>query len=146
MKVDKNKKYRTKDDHEVRIYADDGGGEYPIHGAILVNGKWFSSSWHADGRILEDINTQTDLVEVTEHQDLIEEVKRRYKDGQTLISPMSGEKFIFKLEAVTYSGIDLYDSVTGLMISYKGGWAEIVTDKPNTVEERLSAIESKLGL
>lgn len=36
--IDKNKKYRTRDGKEVRIYCTDGRGLYPIHGAILIKG------------------------------------------------------------------------------------------------------------
>jgi predicted DNA-binding protein with PD1-like motif len=35
--IDINKKYRTRDGHEVRIYATDGMGLYPVHGAISVS-------------------------------------------------------------------------------------------------------------
>ena len=32
--IDMKKKYRTKDGREVRIYATDGVGHYPVHGAV----------------------------------------------------------------------------------------------------------------
>jgi hypothetical protein len=31
--ISMDKQYRTRDGREVRIYAVDGGGKYPIHGA-----------------------------------------------------------------------------------------------------------------
>ena len=31
--IDKNKQYRTRDGREVRIYATDGYGHYPVHDA-----------------------------------------------------------------------------------------------------------------
>lgn len=47
--IDINKKYRTRDGHEIRIYAMDGGLA-PVHGAIKVSGGWLQHSWHLDGR------------------------------------------------------------------------------------------------
>ena len=38
------------DGTEARIYATDGGGEYPIHGAILVDGSWEVETWTELGR------------------------------------------------------------------------------------------------
>lgn len=46
--IDINKKYRTRDGREVRIYATDGH-EYPIHGAVMDRG-WCVHYWDADGR------------------------------------------------------------------------------------------------
>jgi len=41
-----NKKYTTRDGREVRIYATDGVGLYPIHGAFLnFNGSTDDKSW-----------------------------------------------------------------------------------------------------
>lgn len=48
-KIDINKKYRTREGYEVRIYAVDGGGDYPVHGAIRTGDKWESKSWKSDG-------------------------------------------------------------------------------------------------
>ena len=46
--IDINKKYRTHDGREVRIYAMDGGGNYPIHGAVMEDG-WKQYRWLPDG-------------------------------------------------------------------------------------------------
>ena len=43
ISLDKN--YRTKDGKEVRIYAIDGGGDFPVHGAVYVNCSWISETW-----------------------------------------------------------------------------------------------------
>jgi len=40
---------KTEDGKEVRIYAVDGMGYYPIHGAIKLGGGWSSDSWTVDG-------------------------------------------------------------------------------------------------
>ena len=34
--IDKNKKYKTRGGHEVKIYATNTGGTYSVHGAILA--------------------------------------------------------------------------------------------------------------
>jgi hypothetical protein len=51
MTIDINKKYTTGVGHEVRIYAIDGGGYWPIHGAMKSNDDlgWLSASWEKDG-------------------------------------------------------------------------------------------------
>lgn len=45
-------KDKTRGGHEVRIYATDAGGDYPIHGAVFVNGSWCVNSWTAQGENL----------------------------------------------------------------------------------------------
>ena len=61
--IDINKKYRTRDGREVRIYAVDGGGMHPVHGSVLMNNGWHSAAWEADGRITFH-NQPVDLIEV----------------------------------------------------------------------------------
>lgn len=41
--------YETRDGGTARIYATDGGGVYPIHGAVYGDGIWLSASWTASG-------------------------------------------------------------------------------------------------
>ena len=59
--IDKNKQYRTRDGREVRIYATDGGGHKPIHGAIREGENWVAYTWLYDGVAALDCNT---LIEV----------------------------------------------------------------------------------
>ena len=47
--IDINKKYRTRDGKEVRIYAVDGNGPYPIHGAIKTEHGLSVACWDDDG-------------------------------------------------------------------------------------------------
>ena len=47
--IDLNKKYRTKDGCEVRIYAIDGTETTSVHGAIKGENGWFVTTWRADG-------------------------------------------------------------------------------------------------
>lgn len=61
--IDKNKKYRTRDGREVRIYATDGENEWPVHGAVWNEDGWHPVAWMRDGRWSHQ-NTLTDLIEV----------------------------------------------------------------------------------
>ena len=63
--IDPNKKYRTRDGREVRIYATGLGGLYPVHGAINIRGDdWIVTSWMRNGSSFSDITADADLVEV----------------------------------------------------------------------------------
>jgi hypothetical protein len=42
--------YETECGFKVRIYATDGAGKYPIHGAFCKHGEWRSQDWTEDGR------------------------------------------------------------------------------------------------
>jgi hypothetical protein len=63
--IDINKKYRTRDGHEVRIYATDGG-KYRVHGAVKYPAcGWISRSWTEEGKFLKFVACESyDLVEV----------------------------------------------------------------------------------
>jgi hypothetical protein len=44
--ISKDKQYRTRNGLEVRIYATDSGGDYPVHGAVKnESGKWKPIRW-----------------------------------------------------------------------------------------------------
>lgn len=49
--ISKDKQYQTKSGKPVRIYATDGGGEYPVHGAIYDEntGTWSVEHWRING-------------------------------------------------------------------------------------------------
>lgn len=61
--IDKSKQYRTRDGREVRIYAVDGGGDWPVHGAYVDGDTWRIRSWTADGCIYNQ-KTDADLIEM----------------------------------------------------------------------------------
>lgn len=69
--IDINKKYKTRDGREVRIYATDGSGGFSVHGAIKRDDGWGSPLvWAKDGRFNLDVDEQPmDLVEVSEWDD-----------------------------------------------------------------------------
>ena len=63
--IDINKKYRTRDGREVRIYATDGGqcGTL-IHGAVFDNAFWGSLVWNSDGSKYSWREDSLDLIKV----------------------------------------------------------------------------------
>ena len=62
MTISMDKQYRTRDGREVRIYAVDGCGDYPIHGAIKKEVGWDVRVWPVTG--LHDSHKNIDLIEV----------------------------------------------------------------------------------
>ena len=66
-KIEMGLVYRTRDGREVRIYATDGGGIYPIHGAVRCDDEWTTESWAVDGkwdRLNRSAGDNNDLIEV----------------------------------------------------------------------------------
>lgn len=63
MKIEVGKLYRTRSGRKVRIYATDGGGETPIHGAIYYPelNQWNANLWGQSGSDSEGI-TNFDIV------------------------------------------------------------------------------------
>ena len=69
-KIDINKKYKTRSGLPVRIYAVDGGGEYPVHGAVYnaEYDKWDIETWRIDLRCGKDNESEPyGLVVVSEY-------------------------------------------------------------------------------
>ena len=62
MTISMDKQYRTRCGFEVRIYAVDSGGLYPIHGAYLFDGVWVACTWEKEGGCLG--SSPLDLIEV----------------------------------------------------------------------------------
>lgn len=60
--ISKDKQYQTKCGYEVRIYATDAGGYYPIHGAYFFDGQWVQCQWSKSGG--HSYNPDLNLVEV----------------------------------------------------------------------------------
>ena len=69
--IDINKKYRTRDGREVRIYATDGGGPQPVHGAISGLNFWSTANWSKNGSYT--------VVYGQEHDNALIEVRPRHK-------------------------------------------------------------------
>ena len=65
MMIDINKKYRTRDGREVRIYATDGTDDQSIHGAVKDGNGWTIAAWYSDGvHARSNRNGPRDLIEV----------------------------------------------------------------------------------
>jgi len=48
--IELGKQYKTRNGREVRIYAVDGGGRFPVHGATKQNdGTWRQEEWTLTG-------------------------------------------------------------------------------------------------
>jgi hypothetical protein len=65
--IDKNKTYKTRRGHAVRIYATDGEEDYPVHGAIylLEKDKWRCITWTDAGHFIsKSAEHDRDLIEV----------------------------------------------------------------------------------
>ena len=56
------------DGREVRIYAQDAGGEYPIHGAIKDGKEWSMATWTRGGYYYS--------YKIPSHLDLVRKEKR----------------------------------------------------------------------
>ena len=63
MKIELGKEYETRAGREVRIYALEDEGDYPVHGAVFEEGVWHGHSWGADGRWLSFSPDRLDLIE-----------------------------------------------------------------------------------
>jgi len=63
--ISKDKQYRTRDGREVRIYATDAGGYWPVHGAIQLpcSGGWLPMSWDNDGNAF-NAGARDNIIEV----------------------------------------------------------------------------------
>lgn len=69
MKISMDKEYTTRDGVPVRIYAIDGHGTYPVHGAIRAfdTETWSVQTWTTEGKVHNG--------EKEDSQDLIEKPK-----------------------------------------------------------------------
>ena len=75
--IDFKKPVKTRDGRKVRIYCEDGGGLYPIHGAWWNENKeeWNRDSWMANGTFIDGDSTNvTDLVQVDDRKPFRREV------------------------------------------------------------------------
>ena len=96
--ISMDKKYRTRDGREVRIYATDGGcpgGEpRPVHGAFKDKEKWALCSWGKDG--VQGCSEG--------HYDLVEVKPRIQRTMWINVFPHTTATFSHKLDADAYAG------------------------------------------
>jgi hypothetical protein len=63
MRIEEGKFYRSRDGHKARIYSVEGGGQFPIHGALLETAGWVGHVWQNDGTFLRvEGSSRFDLV------------------------------------------------------------------------------------
>ena len=65
--IHKDKRYKTRDGRPVRIYATDGWGTFPVHGAMATRGegdRWLSRCWRENGSATVKGESVNDLIEV----------------------------------------------------------------------------------
>jgi hypothetical protein len=100
--ISMDKKYRTRDGREVRIYATDGAECLSVHGAIKwVTGKgwkpdiagWRPCSWNKNGKAIDGEEFSCDLIEVKPR------IKRAmwvnvYPDWQTIYLDKKGANYL----------------------------------------------------
>lgn len=130
MKIDINKKYKTKDGREVRIYSANAGGTYPVHGAVLDEyseyDDWVLYSWTINGQYSSGFkHDRHDLVEVVE-----------LDAGQVWIHKNSG---IPHVAMKSGSFINMFSLNSGLYgLSHSG---EIYTFAAHSVEEYYKGVD-----
>jgi hypothetical protein len=94
--ISKDKTYKTRDGHEVRIYATDGIGHQCVHGAYRdIDGAWCMWLWSEDGKasILDTGMTGRDLIEVKPR------IKRTvwlnvFRNGEVVSTPEPPDHYI----------------------------------------------------
>jgi len=84
--IDINKKYRTRDGREVRIYATDGDGDPLTHGAIKDYYRWSAAVWKNDGKWLWSASS---FGEPSQSLDLIEVPPRHKRTVWVTVYPMN---------------------------------------------------------
>jgi hypothetical protein len=82
MAIDISRVKRTRGGAEVRIYATDGEGLYPIHGAFFNGDWWVMQTWTSDGVVRCGPESDYDLVEEPRTMELDLWVNV-YRDGTT---------------------------------------------------------------
>jgi len=61
-KIEVGKSYKTRNGKQVRIYAIDGSGGQPVHGAISSEGEWSCYTWDVQGQFLEGETCLLDVI------------------------------------------------------------------------------------
>ena len=92
--IDINKKYRTRGGQEVRIYATDGTGSHPVHGAVKISIGWISCCWMQEGFHMVNGGSY----------DLIEVKPRIQRTVWLNVFPKTIATYFHRLDADTYAG------------------------------------------
>ena len=76
MVISKSKLYTTRAGSPVRLYALDGGGEYPVHGAYFETQEqiWHPMAWRVDGLFVHPAHPRSiDLIDPEDAQRPVQE-------------------------------------------------------------------------
>ena len=139
-KISKDKQYKTRGDREVRIYATDCGGIYPVHGAIKGEHEWVPNKWSGDGKF-ELHDHKYDLIEVKPKMKFERWALVERNGGYSLwldkpSNASSVDAFAItriSFEAEEGEGLDAIDSISN---------ADLIEVKPRKKIERWIAIDS----
>ena len=84
-KIEAGKLYKTRDGSKARVYATDGSGDFPIHGAVLFGGDCVFETWQSNGKVYRSEDSSSDIVsEWDEEESPIKE------EEPTIYGPASG--------------------------------------------------------
>ncbi len=109
--ISKDKQYKTREGEEVRIYATDGYGSFPIHGAILRDDGWEDQNWKDDGGFNGSREHPLDLIEIVPKVKVwVEYCLDENGKFYTVVSPTQSQYIECK------AGSDIYDSQTHLKV------------------------------
>ena len=54
MTIEAGKQYLTRSGKIARIYATDGGGRQPVHGAVQIDDEWNNNTWTDNGTFMNE--------------------------------------------------------------------------------------------
>lgn len=78
---------QTRDGREVRIYATNGGGPSPIHGAVAAgSGRWTIYCWYTNGNFYPHKEDDLDIVREPTFYRLVE-VGEKFMECDEVLSP-----------------------------------------------------------
>lgn len=55
MIIEPGKFYKTRNGRKARIYATDGGDDFPLHGAVFDASRWDPRAWRKDGLVFHHL-------------------------------------------------------------------------------------------
>lgn len=94
--IDPNKEYQTAEGQDVRIYTTTGGGNFPVHGAVMVEDIWIPEQWNLDGVHKSGLG----------YLELCKKVKKIKTTFWINLYPYGQTLYIDKLEANKYASND----------------------------------------
>jgi hypothetical protein len=104
VKVDFTKPVKTREGREARVYATDGSGEFPVHGAVKYEKGWGLAEWKENGQHCTRVGCGDELVNVPEEvtEDLWLEF---YHNGQADVFHTEAAARIYKASAIAIKKI-----------------------------------------